>query len=445
VSRLPSTLLVLLVVALAVPSGASAATVSISGKTVAFTAASGEANHLAVSSGSGVLHFDDTGVSSMTAGTGCAVKAAQRVDCIALGVDSMTVDLGDGGDWAHSYLFVPATIYGGLGNDTIYGGSGSESSDAGAGNDVVDGGLGDDAIDGSDGADVMSGGYGRDTVTYANRAAGVSVTIDGVADDGQAGEADNVTVGVNDVVGGAGNDSLSGDGNGNLLVGGAGDDVLNGLGGDDELQGGSGADSFDGGAGVDTLKARDGVAEPLVCGTEADSAEADYDDNANADCEVVDRSAAPPVPVPDPVPVIPPAATGGSGNVLEAPVAAISPAPVPVTPGGVAAVRLKCPAAAFEGCAGSLTIEALDAAGTATSKLAVQPARRRKTRLASRRFKVAAGEGKTIPVRLERLSWRKFRKRRRVKVQITVTMENATGTATNTRTVTLKPARPKKK
>jgi len=118
---------------------------------------------------------------------------------------------------------------------------------------------------------------------------------------------------------------------------------------------------------------------------------------------------------------------------------------VPVSADGVASVRLRCPTEAFDGCAGSILIEVLSVAGAGKGRLDVQSARRRKTRLANRRFKVAAGQGATIPVRLDRRAWRKFKKRKRVKVQITVTMQNSTGTTTNSRSVTLKPLPPKKR
>jgi hypothetical protein len=142
---------------------------------------------------------------------------------------------------------------------------------------------------------------------------------------------------------------------------------------------------------------------------------------------------------------LPPPPSGGGGNVIEAPIASISPAPIAVTAAGVAPVRLKCPSEAFEGCGGTILIEALDTINV-KDKLAVQAARRRKTKtkLGRRRYKMAAGEAKTVPVRLDRRAWRKFKKKRRVKLQVTVTMENATGTTTTTRTVSVKPPAKKK-
>jgi hemolysin type calcium-binding protein len=449
--------------ALAVPAAASAATVSVSGTTGSFTAASGEANHLVVTQVSGTqVEFYDNAIASITAGAGCSPNGAQRVRCPVASVQSLILDMGDGNDYADNDLSVPAWIYGGFGSDVLIGGNVTDTINGGAGNDGIEGSLGDDVVDGAEGADVVQALYGRDKVTYAGRSAGVNVSLDDVANDGEAGEGDNIRASIRDVVGGSGSDVLTGSSLDNDLTGGAGDDTLNGGAGNDKLDGGAGVDVFDAGAGIDDMKARDGVAESIVCGSEADTVEADYNDTANGDCEVVNRDQAPPV-VPDPPAdpgnpappsptdppspeaPLPPAPTGGTGNVIEAPIAAISPQPVPVSASGVATVRLKCPAQAFEGCAGTITIEALDTVGTAKGKLDVQSARRRKTKLANRRYKMAAGEGKSIPVRLERRAWRKFKKRRRVKLQITVTMDNATGTTTNTRTVDVKPPAKKKK
>ncbi|MCO6419079.1 hypothetical protein JYK14_23385 [Siccirubricoccus sp. KC 17139] len=64
---------------------------------------------------------------------------------------------------------------------------------------------------------------------------------------------------IEDVIGGAGNDTIGGNELGNRLWGGEGNDSLSGLAGSDTLEGGAGADTLDGGAGNDTL---DGGAGP---------------------------------------------------------------------------------------------------------------------------------------------------------------------------------------
>jgi RTX calcium-binding nonapeptide repeat (4 copies) len=444
------------VAALVAPAAASAATVSVSGGTASFAAATGETNHLSVSySGASYIQFYDSGVTTMTAGAGCQPVpfAPQKVVCPRLGLTAITIDLGDGNDSVNEGYFyytiqLPTTIFGGPGDDNIQAGAGNDTISGGTGNDTINGNSGNDTIDGNEGADTIDGGFGFDTVTYADRTAPVNVSLDGVANDGEAGEGDNVRSGVNEVVGGSGNDVLTGDNFDNTLIGNDGNDTLAGLGGNDTLDGGGGTDSFDGGAGADVIRARDGVAESIACGTEADAVTDDYSDTAAADCEVVDSSVAPPDPPPVTIPTIPPPPTGG-GTVVEPPVAAIAPAPAPVSASGVVTVRLRCPSEAFQGCGGTLTIELLTGGKSSTVSKKLISARRRKLPTRARRhFKIAAGKAAHVPVKLDRRTWRKFRGRRHLKAVVTVTMRNSAGVTSTTRTVSLKARRkppPKKK
>ena len=75
-----------------------------------------------------------------------------------------------------------------------------------------------------------------------------------MADDGDpaALEHDNVTVAVENIVGGSGNDDLTGSAVANNITGGPGVDNLIGLDADDLLEGGTGADVMEGDLGVDT-------------------------------------------------------------------------------------------------------------------------------------------------------------------------------------------------
>ena len=65
------------------------------------------------------------------------------------------------------------------------------------------------------------------------------VSIDGVANDGQAGEADNVEPGVERMIGGDGADTLIGTPGNDSIDGAGGDDLIDGIGGDDSLEGGT--------------------------------------------------------------------------------------------------------------------------------------------------------------------------------------------------------------
>src|SRR4051812_5632203 len=145
----------------------------------------------------------------------------------ALGV-SDDVDINNG-------INLPSTILGGSGNDKLGGGGGS---------DVIDGGIG---------ADVIAGGPGIDAADYSMRSNAVTVGIGGLADDGEAGEHDNVQYDVEQIIGGSGDDKLNGSGANNTLVGNAGNDLLAGGGGNDSIDGGSDNDTVRGGMGDDDL------------------------------------------------------------------------------------------------------------------------------------------------------------------------------------------------
>lgn len=143
-------------------------------------------------------------------------------------------------------------IDGNGGDDDLAGGSaGNCSSDV----DSLNGGLGDDTFQMgpiSNCADLLDGGAGRDTVSYELRAAGVAVTLDGRADDGDA-ESDNVKIAIEVVLGGDGGDIITGGTQNDELHGGPGIDVLRGGLGNDSLVGGPGSDQIFGELGDDFI------------------------------------------------------------------------------------------------------------------------------------------------------------------------------------------------
>lgn len=144
-------------------------------------------------------------------------------------------------------------LRGGDGNDTLRGLGGADVLYGDAGNDTLEGGDGDDVFDEggeANGGDTFAGGAGIDAVSYAARMAPVTVSIDGVANDG-ASESDNVATDVERLVGGEGADTLSGGAGHETLEGGPGADTLSGGAGDDVLEGGAGADELDCGDGAD--------------------------------------------------------------------------------------------------------------------------------------------------------------------------------------------------
>lgn len=267
---------------------------------------------------------------------------------------ALRVSLGDGNDQFNGNV-MGEVVDGGAGNDTLRGDAGDDRLDGGAGDDVLDGGAGRDQLRAGEGndrlsgddssergifADVLDGGPGLDTLADYRAQGGesaappISVTLDGVANDGRDGEGDDVTAievllpespgtfvgddGPNEwhvpaaapgsrLSGAGGNDVLrGGDRNGDTIDGGAGDDDISGGFGDDTLVGGPGRDTIagdrplrcnelhcdlGGGSGNDTIEARDGEVDSITCGPGQDRVVADADDVVAADCEIVERPA----------------------------------------------------------------------------------------------------------------------------------------------------------
>jgi Ca2+-binding RTX toxin-like protein len=132
--------------------------------------------------------------------------------------------------------------------ETVTAGSGADTLVGSAGDNTLTGNGGRDVLDGGAGADILDGGTERDVVLYEGRGASepVNVSIDGVANDGGApdgGANDNVRTSVENVRGGAGDDTITGSAGANALTGNAGVDQLIGLAGNDELY--ASGDGFD--------------------------------------------------------------------------------------------------------------------------------------------------------------------------------------------------------
>jgi Ca2+-binding RTX toxin-like protein len=135
---------------------------------------------------------------------------------------------------------------GGPGDDVMQGGEGPDSLYAGgsinepgpAGQDILDGGPGNDSLSDEDaldttpeiGLDALIGGEGSDYVySYIGRAEPVTVNLKRTPGQGQAGEND-MFEGIENVIGGNGDDVLLGNAEPNYLDGEVGEDVI--LGGD---------------------------------------------------------------------------------------------------------------------------------------------------------------------------------------------------------------------
>ena len=141
-------------------------------------------------------------------------------------------------------------IVGGKGNDKLTGDSLANLFRGGAGFDTIDGGGGGDTADYSDKT--------KNIVVTLALGANATVVVGGTGED--------VIRNIENIIGGSGHDSLTGDGANNALTGGAGDDTLTGGAGKDTLRGGDGDDVmiigftsvvsgeiYDGGTGSDRL------------------------------------------------------------------------------------------------------------------------------------------------------------------------------------------------
>ncbi|MFT7837665.1 calcium-binding protein [Saccharothrix sp. BKS2] len=211
-------------------------TVALSGTSLVYQAG-GERNTVILRHLGTRFVFDDS--VEVQTGPGCWHPSAADltlVECDDSGVTTVVVYAGGGDDVVSSTLASPTILWGQAGDDHLYGGPG------------------DDILRGDGGEDHFSGGGGRDGVTYYGYATAVEADIDSVSeDDGVPGEGDTIWGDVEDLYGGEGGDTLTGNGNGNAIVGNGGNDTIDGLGGPDYLSGSNENDWIHGGSGDDTV------------------------------------------------------------------------------------------------------------------------------------------------------------------------------------------------
>jgi Ca2+-binding RTX toxin-like protein len=367
-------LLAALAAGLGVPAAAQAGTLSYEGNTLVYRASAGVRD-------SPMLGKDDNGYltvfeDGVTLAAGCTYDYEAHCPMPA----RVRLELGDGDDWnsfeSNFPAGLPVEVDGGDGKDQLQtsNGGGAVTLDGGPGNDILKGwqdndtllgGPGDDEIQGSGGDDHIEGGDGNDSLSpdtyygpgndYVDGGPGVdvvddwsipdadyhppvSVSMDGVANDGRPGEADNVvnvekieshvsgtlsggaaddtlTVyanideGNSALYGNGGNDKLTAGDYQDTLDGGPGNDVINGGFGNDTLTGGPGQDTILADAtsascgwyaytckipfGNDVVNARDGEQDTIDCGVGEDRAIVDAIDIVS-NCETVDTAGAAP-------------------------------------------------------------------------------------------------------------------------------------------------------
>jgi Ca2+-binding RTX toxin-like protein len=298
------------------PSASDAATANvIGGGFLIYAAAMGESNDVSLSLVGTTYAITDTGA-TIEPGTGCVRVTLQQVSCRQPdGDDSLLhfeIFVRDGNDRV-TVITAPAgnsmmnKLVGEDGDDTLVGGPGNDQLLGLEGADSLSAGGGDDQMNGGPGPDALGGGGGRDLARYSDRAAAVTVTIDGTADDGNVEDGppfarDNVATDVEDIQGGVGDDTLSGNGGANRLYGFAGSDMLDGGPGDDVLLGDQtlpdegfpgpiGADTMIGGSGIDLVDYGDHGPVTVDLDGVADDGGPGEGDNAGTDVENIVGSA----------------------------------------------------------------------------------------------------------------------------------------------------------
>jgi Ca2+-binding RTX toxin-like protein len=127
-------------------------------------------------------------------------------------------------------------------NDSIDGAGGNDSIVGLGGDDILRGGPGNDFLQGGSGNDTLDGGDGIDTASFQEATAGVVVSL--ATPLAVTASGSDVLQNIENLVGGAGNDKLTGSAASNLLEGGAGNDTLDGGAGSDNMVGGTGNDTY---------------------------------------------------------------------------------------------------------------------------------------------------------------------------------------------------------
>jgi|GEM_PF-3356704 len=299
VRRCPLWLVGLGAACLILPATAASATLTSSSGQVTYNAAPvGETNRLTATRSGGNYVFTESGAVAIAAAAPCANLSAAVATCPATGIRDINISLGDLNDTGsydasigspveevfidggpgNDTITAAGTVGGFLlgregndlitgdeadddiradeGNDTIVGGAGADIVFDGPGADTVDAGPGSDRFFGGidpDPGDVLDGGSGLDdSIDLRQRTGPLNINLNGLADDGEPGENDNL-IGIEEIDSGEGDDTLTGGPEPNSLSSGTGDDALDGGPGQDFLFADQGADTISGGDGPDTI------------------------------------------------------------------------------------------------------------------------------------------------------------------------------------------------
>ncbi|HEY1603086.1 MAG TPA: M10 family metallopeptidase C-terminal domain-containing protein [Pirellulales bacterium] len=236
-------------------------------------------------SGSDLLTINGTsGDDSMQAQSDGSTIVFNGLNVNVASVEGLTLNGNDGDDTIDMFYLnsaIALTINGGAGDDLLAGGAGNDAINGGTGNNTLIGWGGNDTLNGGNGnatflympgpaslgtdtLSIDSGGVG--TLDFEYLTDGVTVNIGSTSTQSVVSGLLSLNLGTSttiaNVIGGAGNDTITGNSLSNVLDGRDGDDtitagtgnaVMYGGAGDDTLTGGSGNDLLYGGAGDDTL------------------------------------------------------------------------------------------------------------------------------------------------------------------------------------------------
>ncbi|MEP2980724.1 MAG: cadherin domain-containing protein, partial [Lentilitoribacter sp.] len=196
---------------------------------------------------------------------------------------NLNTDTLSGGDAEGDTLTSIENVTGSDHNDTITGDSANNTISGGDGNDTLDGGYGKDTLDGGAGDDILMAGYddgtgdifigGEGNDTYQIEGTNVENHTFNIDLNTGSDQYDNSYSGIENINGGNGNDTFTGDANANIFSGNGGDDTM--YGGDESdifvFGEGDGADTVHGGAGggwTDTIELSDAAGDLGTYGTD---------------------------------------------------------------------------------------------------------------------------------------------------------------------------------
>jgi Ca2+-binding RTX toxin-like protein len=148
--------------------------------------------------------------------------------------------------------------YGNGSANTLNGSSGDDKLYGLGGDDFLLGNDGNDELHGGTGVDYLHGGSGIDTAVFSTAQDVYAELWEG---SGSASSWDlgfDYLYGIENLVTGSGDDTVTGDDGANLLSSGAGFDVVFGEGGNDTLLGGNDGDTLEGGHGNDLVRGGSG-------------------------------------------------------------------------------------------------------------------------------------------------------------------------------------------